>query len=203
MSVNKKRSKVCLDDKHCCALVLDTVQEPILILDKNYRIVDANESVCNKFECETENIIGKLCYEIAHHSNKPCYEKGIPCPVKIALETGHPARVIHEHRQPDNKIILEHMLASPVKDDEGKISLVIEEIRDFTELLESKEALLHFNKNDIKKKRCLLTICASCKKLRNEKGDWEHVESYIQEHSHSDLTHTICPECRKKLYGEF
>jgi len=200
---NEKRRKVCLDDKFCCASVLDNVQEPILILDKNYRIVDANESVCNKFKCETENIIGKLCYEIANNSNKPCYEKGMPCPVKIVLETGHQARVIHEHHQPGNKIILEHMLASPVKDEEGKISLIIEEIRDLTELLESQEASLELNKNEATTMRSLLPICASCKKLRNKKGNWEHVENYIQKHTCSDLTHTICPECRTKLYDKF
>jgi PAS domain S-box-containing protein len=202
MSTNNKRRKVCLEDKHCCVSVLDSVQEPILILDKNFRIIDANEAVCNQFKCETENIIGKYCYEIAHKSNKPCFEKGIPCPTKIALETGHQARVIHEHRQPDNKIIVEHMLASPVKDKDGHIELLIEETRDFTELLESREVGKHFLKNDIKEKRFLLPICASCKKLRNEKGSWEHVENYIQKHSHSDLTHTICPECRQKLYDK-
>ena len=203
MTVNKNRKKACLDDKHCCVSVLDNVQEPILILDKNYRIIDANDAVCNKFKCETENIIGKYCYEIAHNANKPCFERGIPCPTKIALETGQQARVIHEQHQPDNKIVLEHMLASPVKDKDGQIALIIEEIRDFTEFLESKEAGLHFNKNDFKENRSLLPICASCKKLRDEKGDREHVENYIKEHSNSDLTHTICPECRTKLYDEF
>jgi transcriptional regulator with PAS, ATPase and Fis domain len=191
MSTNNNKKKACLDDMRCCASVLDTVQEPILMLDKNYRIVDANEPVCNKFKCETENIIGKHCYEIANNSNEPCFERGMPCPVKIALETGQQARVIHEHTQPDNKIIFEQMLASPVKDKEGQISLLIEEIRDVTELLKSKE------------KKRFLPICASCKKFRNEKGDWEHIERYIQKHSPSDLTHTICPECRKKIYPEY
>jgi PAS domain S-box-containing protein len=203
MGTNNNKKKACLDDKRCCSSVMDTIQEPILIIDKNYRIVDANEPVCNKFECETENIIGKHCYEIAHHSNKPCFEKGMPCPVKIALETGQQARVIHEHHQPDNKIILEHMLASPVKDKKGQITLIVEEIRDVTELLKSKEVVQHLNNNDIKEKKSFLPICASCKKIRNEKSDWEHVENYIQEHTHSDLTHTICPDCRKKIYPEY
>ena len=73
MSTNNNKKKACLDDKRCCASVMDTIQEPILILDKNFRIVDANEPVCNKFKCETKNIIGKHCYEIAHHFYRTRY----------------------------------------------------------------------------------------------------------------------------------
>lgn len=54
-----------------------------------------------------------------------------------------------------------------------------------------------------------LPICASCKKIRvkdaNSPGQvyWQSVEQYISDHSHSKLTHSICPECLKKLYPEF
>ncbi len=47
----------------------------------------------------------------------------------------------------------------------------------------------------------LLPICASCKKIRNDKGYWERLETYIHDHSEADFTHGICPECVKKLYG--
>ncbi len=47
----------------------------------------------------------------------------------------------------------------------------------------------------------LLPICASCKKIRNDEGYWERLETYIHDHSEADFTHGICPECVKKLYG--
>lgn len=47
----------------------------------------------------------------------------------------------------------------------------------------------------------LLPICASCKKIRNDEGYWERLETYIEDHSEADFTHGICPECVKKLYG--
>jgi PAS domain S-box-containing protein len=49
----------------------------------------------------------------------------------------------------------------------------------------------------------LLPICASCKKIRNDKGFWEQVETYISEHSEALFSHAICPECGKKLYPEY
>ena len=48
----------------------------------------------------------------------------------------------------------------------------------------------------------MLPICASCKKIRNDKGYWEQIESYIGERSNAQFSHGICPECKKKLYPE-
>jgi PAS domain S-box-containing protein len=48
----------------------------------------------------------------------------------------------------------------------------------------------------------LLPICAWCKKIRDDKGYWRQVESYIKDHSEADFTHGICPECRKKMQTE-
>lgn len=48
----------------------------------------------------------------------------------------------------------------------------------------------------------LLPICASCKKIRDDKGCWNQIELYIQEHSEANFSHGICPECAKKLYPE-
>jgi len=48
-----------------------------------------------------------------------------------------------------------------------------------------------------------LPICASCKKIRDDKGYWQAVESYIDSHSEAKFSHGICPECIQKLYPEF
>ena len=48
-----------------------------------------------------------------------------------------------------------------------------------------------------------LPICASCKKIRDDKGYWTQIESYIKEHSEAQFSHGICPTCAKKLYSEF
>jgi sensor histidine kinase regulating citrate/malate metabolism len=48
----------------------------------------------------------------------------------------------------------------------------------------------------------LLPICANCKKIRDDKDRWEQIEFYIREHSEAEFTHSICPECAKKLYPD-
>jgi hypothetical protein len=48
----------------------------------------------------------------------------------------------------------------------------------------------------------LLPICANCKKIRDDKGYWNRLEGYIQQHSEAEFTHGICPECIQELYPE-
>jgi two-component system response regulator VanR len=63
---------------------------------------------------------------------------------------------------------------------------------------ELKEAL-----DTIKTLHGILPICASCKKIRDDRGAWSQVEAYIEKHSDIQFSHGICPECTKKLYPEF
>ncbi len=51
--------------------------------------------------------------------------------------------------------------------------------------------------------RGIIPICASCKKVRDDKGYWNQIESYIRDHSEADFSHGICPECAKELYPDF
>jgi len=48
----------------------------------------------------------------------------------------------------------------------------------------------------------LLPICASCKKIRDDQGYWTQLEAYIRDHSEAEFSHSICPECRKKMYAD-
>lgn len=55
----------------------------------------------------------------------------------------------------------------------------------------------------IKTLKGFIPICASCKNVRDDKGFWHQVESYIRDHSEAEFSHGICPECAIKLYPEF
>ena len=55
----------------------------------------------------------------------------------------------------------------------------------------------------IKSLEGILPICASCKKIRDDKGSWHQIEGYVRDRSEAEFSHGICPECEKKLYPEF
>jgi len=50
--------------------------------------------------------------------------------------------------------------------------------------------------------RGLLPICAWCKRIRDDKGEWTQVEAYVHQHSKVEFTHGVCPECAKKFKAE-
>ena len=64
-------------------------------------------------------------------------------------------------------------------------------------ILELTEAI-----SEVKKLSGMLPICASRKKIRDDKSYWNQIESYIGAHSKAEFSHGICPDCAKKLYPE-
>ena len=57
--------------------------------------------------------------------------------------------------------------------------------------------------DDIKTLKGIVPICSHCKKIRDDKGYWNQIEAYVQEHSAAEFSHGICPDCAKKYYPEF
>lgn len=73
-----------------------------------------------------------------------------------------------------------------------------EEVKERQRLInELKKAL-----SEVKTLSGLLPICAHCKKIRDDKGYWNQIESYLHKHSDAKFSHGMCPDCFKKLYPE-
>lgn len=47
----------------------------------------------------------------------------------------------------------------------------------------------------------ILPICAHCKRIRTESGEWSQLEVYVRRHSEADFSHGICPDCEQKFFG--
>jgi hypothetical protein len=69
--------------------------------------------------------------------------------------------------------------------------------------LSAKNDQLQKALDEIRQLRGILPICASCKNIRDDQGFWHAVESYVQRHSDAEFTHSICPQCREKLYPQY
>jgi hypothetical protein len=54
----------------------------------------------------------------------------------------------------------------------------------------------------IEAKKEIKPICASCKKIRDDKGSWNQMEAYLSQHADLQFSHGLCPECMKKMYPE-
>ncbi|OGW37255.1 MAG: hypothetical protein A2Y97_02060 [Nitrospirae bacterium RBG_13_39_12] len=196
-----KSKKAYVGSKDYYSSIINNLQEPIIVVDSNCHIVDANKSACTYLGREIENLNGQNCCGLSHPSDRIYFEKSKSCPCRIVLETLQQTQIIHEHHHPDGKTVWEEILASPLKDKSGKVAYVVMELRDITELVKLKDVSGKLDA-EIKIMRKFTPICASCKKIRNEEGNWEDVEHYIHELSKVEFTHTICPKCQRKLYPD-
>jgi hypothetical protein len=89
---------------------------------------------------------------------------------------------------PQGAIIASQDITNSIKAEADRLKL----INDLRKALSEVETL-----------RGLLPICAACKKIRNDQGYWQTVEEYFAKNGHIDFSHTVCPDCVKKLYPEF
>ncbi|MDA3797828.1 MAG: PAS domain-containing protein [Kiritimatiellae bacterium] len=90
----------------------------------------------------------------------------------------------------------------PFEDEQGNFGGYIGSCIDITESVEARKLILRKHESEIKQLRGMIPICASCKKIRDDDGYWNQVETYIQNHSDAEFSHSICPECIKKLYPD-
>jgi len=98
---------------------------------------------------------------------------------------------------------------SPIKDEAGRVIGVSAIERDITKRKREENERLRLIQEltdalaKIKTLKGLLPICASCKKIRDDRGYWQKVESYISGHTDAEFTHGICPDCMSRLYPEY
>ncbi len=94
-------------------------------------------------------------------------------------------------------------LLKPFKDRELQIAIEMALYKDRMEKEQKRLVTeLQTAHDKIKKLHGFLPICASCKKIRDDKGYWHRVEEYIQDHSDVEFSHGICLDCAKKLNPE-
>jgi len=108
----------------------------------------------------------------------------------------------------DGQFIPVSLTVSPIKDEKGKTigaSAVARDItqrkreeRERTELIQELTDAL----KQVKALTGLLPICATCKRIRDDRGYWQQLETYISSHTNAILTHGICPECFKNFKEE-
>ncbi len=82
---------------------------------------------------------------------------------------------------------------------------LLEEISERKKAEEQREKLVHELQEalaKVKQLSGLLPICASCKKIKDDKGYWNQIEAYISEKSEAEFTHGLCPDCAKKYYED-
>jgi PAS domain S-box-containing protein len=179
--------------------VLDTIQAGIVVIDpETHTIVGVNAAAGKMFGAPREQILGSVCHRYI------CPAEEGRCPITDLGETLDNAEDVlltaSGKRVPILKTVVSVALA-------GREHL-LESFLDITERKraeEERERLIGQLQEALAKVKTLsglLPMCASCKRIRDDKGYWQQIEAYIRDHSEAEFSHSVCPECAKKLYPE-
>ncbi len=109
--------------------VFDHFEEEVVVIDRNYKIVYANEKYAKDMGYNSpREVIGGFCYVISHHRTEPCEGECHPCPLKEIERTGRSVNVVHTHYTHDNREVPVEICAFPIDNGE-KIVQIIRDIK--------------------------------------------------------------------------
>jgi PAS domain S-box-containing protein len=185
--------------------VIDALPHPFTVVDaETYELKLANYAAYKGTLPER-----LTCHELSHNNAVPCSGEDHPCPFEKVRETGLPVTVEHTHCSMDGRCRDVEVHGFPIFDEKGKIVQVIEYSIDISErkqaVQDREKLILELQKalQEVKALSGLLPICASCKNIRDEKGSWTNLESYISDRSDAEFSHGICPDCAQRLYPKY
>lgn len=177
--------------------ILDTVQAGIIIIDLETRfIVDANKAAVEMIGTSRDLIVGRKCH------NFLCPTEQGNCPIADHGQPMDNADRILLTAQGKETPILKTVITVRLSGREHLLESFLD-ISDRKRAEKEREKLIGELQEalaEVKTLSGLLPICSSCKKIRDDKGYWSQIETYIGEHSEAEFSHSICPECVKKLY---
>ena len=155
-----------------------------------------------------ERIFGYKLEEVSGHSISMFSPGDAPDEMPVILEwlkRGDPIRDFETVRvTKEGRSIHLAMSISAVKNAIGKTTgaaIIARDIEERVRVERERETLLRqvqASLAEVELLSGLLPICASCKKVRDDRGYWTQVEIYVRDRTHADFTHGICPECVKK-----
>lgn len=182
-------------------LLFENSMDGILLTSPDGRIFDANPSACAIWGRTREQIIASKRADLVVVSD--------PNVARLVEERKRLGRTHGEltARHSDGHLFPIELSSVVFTDSEGN-EFTCMMIRDISgrrqaeiernELIADLQAAL----SKVKLLSGLLSICAGCKKIHNEQGHWESLETYIRNRSAADFSHGLCPECLQRLYPE-
>ena len=197
LSNKLKQSKATMDSIFNSAI-------PLCITGKDFEIIQANKAFYDIFGPPTQLVDKPKCFE--SHPSADCNSDNCPLTRILKGETEVVSDMIKHDINGHEKIFI--VTARPFLNAHKEVIGIVESFQDITERKLAEDAnvdLINELQNTVEEVNMLsglLPICAACKNIRDDKGYWSKIESYIRNHSKVEFTHGICPDCAQKLYPD-
>jgi PAS domain S-box-containing protein len=126
-------------------VINELIQEDVMVIAYDHRIIDINESMLKKLGRSRSEVIGRPCYEITHHRDMPCSGENHPCPLIETMNTEKPSQTTHIHRDKDHREIYYSISTYPLIENDEVIG-AIEISRDITRDIKMQKVMMQQEK---------------------------------------------------------
>lgn len=135
--VSKRETEINLATPFASAL-LEASPDGVFVIDRNYRIINCNNSPLISGGKGRESILGRHCYEVIHKQKKPCSDTKRICPAQEILRTGRTSRAVHEVKVADEVTQICQVTTYPIFNHMGEIAQFVVTVRDMTKDLSER-----------------------------------------------------------------
>lgn len=119
--------------------VTSSVEEMIMVIDKNFRIKWANAKLKSVYG---RDILDNFCYNVTHRINEPCHAPNDTCPIDETIRTNKPATIVHTHFDSTGKPVYAEVSVYPMLDEKGRpTGDYVHTSRDVTERIKEQREL--------------------------------------------------------------
>ncbi|MCX6894898.1 MAG: PAS domain S-box protein [Verrucomicrobia bacterium] len=180
-----------------CRALFELMPGSVLLLDAGGVVRDANPSFCRHIGYKREELLGLHVSRFSQESPASIQQNLARL---LAGETLH-HEVTNVQKDGSLRYYDLHETAVILPDGSQGILAVSNDITDRRLVEQQRENLIRDLTQalaQVKTLRGLLPICAGCKKIRDDRGYWNHVETYIERNSDASFTHGLCPACAIK-----
>jgi len=171
---------------------------------RSQRFLDVNEKLCEITGYSRDELLQMTFEQITHPEDRASDFE----PYSRLMEGEIPSyETVKRFVRKDGRVIWVQLTATVVREPSGRLLHTAALITDVTERRMAERerekliAELQHALSEVRTLSGLLPICAWCKKVRDDKGYWERIESYIETHSHMQFTHGICPDCVQQYHS--
>jgi len=126
-------------------LINEMIQEDIMVIGSDYRILNINETLLKKVGMDREEALGQYCYQITHKQNVPCSGKDHKCPLIQTLKTHKSSKETHLHKDKNNEDIYYSISTYPIFE-KNEVVGAIEVARDITPDINARQTLMQQDK---------------------------------------------------------
>lgn len=128
----KQAERALRDSELYYRSLLENMHEDIFVIDREYRIRDANRDFLETVKKSRSEVIGSLCHEVIQNCPEPCSKLGLTCGLETALRTGYALAFKKEVTRADGQKIYLELLCSPRTDEHGSMTHIIVAVRDIS-----------------------------------------------------------------------